>query len=198
MSSTRISGVEACICCGCCFGCCVVCWGSSKGEGPFFSSRLARFRNLNRVAESRLPNSSCRAASTSSGDMEASLSLFSRSILRRSFDSTLSSTVDGADGCCPPFFEEYEGPSLDEVVVVDVVVLVVGTCGFVSCPCRFCLKEDIRVRFLCSGNPEPVDLICGKLGALASVVTFSLISVIRKAGSMVCGGVKSGSLCSCF
>lgn len=81
-------------------------------------------------------------------------------------------------GGCAPFFRA-EGLLLDEVeVVVDI-------CGFVSGTCRFCLKADIRVRFLCSGNPEPADLIWGKLGALGSVASFSLMSVIKNVGSMV-------------
>lgn len=87
VSSTRMSGRGACVCC-CCFKSASV---VSKGEGPSVSSRLARFSNLSSVDGSRLPNSSCRAASTSSGDMEASLSLFSRSILCRSFASGVSS-----------------------------------------------------------------------------------------------------------
>lgn len=55
---------------------------SGRSKGSFFlgSSRLARLRSISSTEGSRPLNNSCLAASISSGDIESSFSLFSRSI----------------------------------------------------------------------------------------------------------------------
>ena len=45
-----------------------------------------------------------------------------------------------------------------------------------SALCRFFLKADTLVRFLCSGKPVVVDFGWGKLGGLTAPTSFSLMS----------------------
>lgn len=149
--------------------------GGSIPVSPLPSSRFDLLSSISSKAGLSPAISSFRSSSISSTDMAANLCLFSSSICRRSW-SLLEAFCVSEEG-------------LVGVGRKAKALGVSATTGFAD-PDLCCLKVDIFVRFLCSGNPVGVLFIFGAEGG--APISRSMISPTK--GDEIEGSALEGML----